>query len=195
MKKPVKKTSKITLVEPVQTDIKLDFGCGPNKKAGFLGVDAISFPNVDYVLNVAKDLWPWADNSVSEGHASHFLEHLTATERIHFMNELYRVLKPGATCLIIVPHWASNRAYGDPTHQWPPVSEMAFYYYSREWRAANAPHTDKQFNPSGFDCNFKAVWGYSLRADLPTRNQEFQQYALSNFKEAAQDTILTLTKE
>lgn len=178
--------------------IKLDFGCGPNKRDGFLGVDILDFPGVDVVFNAGKDKFPFDDNSVEEAHASHFLEHLTNLndqwERVHFFNELYRVLVPGGKATFIFPHWASNRYYGDPTHK-EPFSEMGFYYLSREWRAGNAPHTDKKFNPNGYDVNFQATWGYALRQDLLTRNQEFQQYALANFKEAAQDIIATLTKE
>lgn len=178
----------------IAAPVKLDFGCGPNKREGFLGVDAIAFPNVDVVLDIAKGDWPWADSSVEEGHASHFVEHLTAQERITFCNELYRVLKPGAKIQIIVPHWASCRAYGDPTHQWPPVSEFWFYYLNRDWRKANAPHTDAEFNPLGYDCHFEAAWGYNLRPDLAVKNQEYQQFAMQNYKEVCQDTIATLTK-
>lgn len=182
--------------------MKLDFGCGPNKREGFTGVDAFAFLGVDVVLNVVGKSedgqfvpWPWEDSSIEEAHASHFVEHLTAPERCWFVNELYRVLIPNGTCHIIVPHWNSNRAYGDPTHQWPPVSEMWFYYLSREWRMAQAPHTDKSVNPEGLACDFEATWGYAMRQDLLVRNQEFQQFALANHKEAAQDTIATLTKK
>lgn len=122
------------------------------------------------------------------------MEHLTATERVHFVNELYRVLTLNATCAIIVPHWASNRAYGDPTHQWPPVSEMWFYYLKRDWRAGNAPHTDKARWAEGFDCDFECTWGYGMHQTLTQRNVDFQQFALTFYKEAAQDTHATLTK-
>jgi hypothetical protein len=190
------------VVEAAAAPIRLDFGCGPNKREGFQGVDAIAFVGVDHVVDLTTAPWPWADGSVAEAHASHFVEHLTAVERVTFVNELYRILAPGGTCQIVVPHWASNRAYGDPTHQWPPVSEMWFYYLSREWRLGdpakglgpNAPHTDATFWPQGFACNFEATWGYSLRQDLTMRNQEYQQSALANYKEAAQDIIATLTK-
>lgn len=172
--------------------IKLDFGCGPNKREGFEGVDATAFPNVDHVVDLRKTPWPWADNSVSEAHASHFVEHLTATERVAFCNELYRILVPGGACQIIVPHWNSNRAYGDPTHQWPPVSEMWFYYLNRDWRKQNAPHTDHEHNPNGFDCHFDATWGYNTRPDLNVRNEEFRQFAVANYKEVCMDIISTL---
>lgn len=173
--------------------MKLDLGCGPNPAEGFEGCDQYPFDGkVKHVFDLRKTPWPFEDSSVDEARCSHFLEHLTGPERCAFVNELHRILKPGAGCQVIVPHWASNRAYGDPTHQWPPVSEMWFYYLSKEWRMANAPHTDKSLWPQGFDCDLEATWGYSMRQDLLTRNAEYQQYALQNLKEAAQDTMATL---
>lgn len=175
--------------------MKLDIGCGSKKKEGFVGIDQYAMEGVDRVFKVGKEVWPFDEDSIDEVHSSHFVEHLTANERVHFYNELYRVLKPGAKATVIVPHWNSNRAYGDPTHQWPPVSEMSFYYLSKEWRATQAPHTDKQWNPEGFDCNFEATWGYGMHPSLMSRNQEYQQYAMAWLKEAAQDIHLSLTKK
>lgn len=168
--------------------LNLDFGCGPHKREGFSGVDSRPFAGVDHVVDLTKTPWPWADESVAEAHASHFVEHLTADQRIDFVNELYRVLVPGGTCQIIVPHWASCRAYGDLTHQWPPVSEFWWMYLNKEWREQNAPHNDR------YTCHFGATWGYAMRQDLLTRNQEHQQFAASNYKEAISDMIATLTK-
>lgn len=180
------------------SEMKLDFGCGPNKKEGFLGVDSIAFPGVDFIQDVTQTPWQWEDSSVDEAYASHFLEHLTNLEnrweRVKFFNELYRILKPGGKVTLIFPHWASNRYYGDPTHK-EPFSEMGFFYLSKAWRDVNAPHADIQYNPNGYACNFAATWGYNLRGDLISRNAEYQQYALTNFKEAAQDIIATLVKE
>lgn len=174
--------------------MKLDLGAGKNKKEGFEGVDSIAFDGVDHVVDLTVTPWPFEDNSVDEVHCSHFVEHLTGRERVSFVNELYRILKPGAKATIIVPHWASCRAYGDMTHQWPPVSEFWFYYLKKEWRSVNAPHDDIEFNPHGYSCDFDAAWGYSLNQALHARNAEYQQYAISNFKEACQDIICTMTK-
>jgi hypothetical protein len=80
------------------------------------------------------------------------------------------------------------------THCWPPVSEMFFYYLSRDWRKANAPHDDIEHNPKGYSCNFAATWSYSLHPSLTIRNAEYQQHAIGFWKEAAQDLIATLVK-
>lgn len=175
--------------------VKIDLGCGARKQAGFIGVDAIPFEGVDIVTDL-RTRWPWEDASVDEAYASHFIEHLTAQERVHFVNELYRVLKPDAKATIITPHWSSSRAYGDPTHQWPPVSEFWFYYLSRVWRVeqGNAPHTDAAYLPWGFNCHFEATFGYGVHPEISLRNPEFQQFAINFYKEAATDIVATLIK-
>jgi hypothetical protein len=210
----------IAIAPPPTTEtIRLDLGCGPHKREGFIGVDSIAFPGVDVVLNVVDPIyapiptgtdlwfesaferkiigyksWPWAENSVEEAHASHFLEHLQKKERWHFFNELYRVLKPGAKVTIITPDWCSQRAYGDMTHEWPAVAGFFWFYLSKEWRAVNAPHNDAQRVKGGLSCNFGATWGPTLHPDLVNRNQEYQQHAINFWKEASQDMVCTLTK-
>ena len=174
--------------------LKLDLGCGPNVRDGFEGADQYGFDGkVKHILDLRKP-WPWKEASVLDAHSSHFIEHLTALERVHFWNELYRVLVPGGTCQIIVPHWNSCRAYGDPTHQWPPVSEFTWLYLDRPWRLANAPHTDAAHLPGGFACDFEWSYGYAMRQDLMVRNQEYQQFALQNYKEVALDFVATVKK-
>ncbi len=172
---------------------KLDLGCGPNTKAGFCGVDQTAFPGVDFVMDL-RHKWPWSDGTIEESHSSHFVEHLNAMERVHFFNELWRVMKVGAKATIVTPHWSSCRAYGDPTHQWPPCGEFMWFYLKKDWRMANAPHTDISNLLGGFNCNFECVWGFSLEPGVAMRNQEYQQYAMTYLTEARQDMITTLTK-
>lgn len=178
--------------------LRLDLGSGPNKKEGFLGVDKYKMKGVDVICDLGKDKWPWKDNSVDEVNCTHFLEHLTnfngKWERVHFFNELHRVLKKGASAYLVFPHWCSNRYYGDPTHC-EPFSEMGFYYLSKEWRDTQAPHTDKKWNKNGYSCDLEANWGYSYHPLLETRNQEYVQNATTFYKEAVQDMIATLKKK
>jgi SAM-dependent methyltransferase len=190
IKRRVAKQEKVT---------KIDIGCGKQKREGFTGIDIIDFEGVDIVMNAGKEKWPFKDGSVDEVHASHFLEHLEPMERVHFVNELYRVLKPpeydGAGRLVkglatvIVPHWASQRAYGDLTHKWPAVSEFWFYYLDKDWRAVNAPHNDF------YTCNLVVTWGYNMHPEIVSRNSEYQQNAMKWWKEACSDTIATLIKK
>jgi hypothetical protein len=181
----VKKKTAVKAAAPLM----LDLGCGKNKKPGFLGVDVLKFEGVDVVCDLGKKKWPWKDGSVDEIHASHFVEHLTPTERIHFTNEAYRVMRFGARITIITPHWCASRAYGDLTHQWPPVSEFWFYYLNKAWRAVNAPHNQT------YTCDFDPpAGGYTLHSWTQGRAPEVVNFATSHYKEICQDSITVLTK-
>lgn len=175
--------------------IKLDVGCGPNKRNDWVGIDQFSFPGVDHVHDVRSGPWPFEDNSVEESQASHFVEHLTnfgdKWERVHFFNELWRITVPNGKCTLVFPHWASNRFYGDPTHK-EPLSEMSFYYLDPVWREANAPHTDQKWNEHGYNCHWACTWGYYLHQSLNVRNPEYQEFAKAFFKEACQDMVVTM---
>jgi hypothetical protein len=186
--------------------LKLDLGCGPNPREGFTGVDSIKFDNVQVVHDLRKGPWPFEDNSVSEAHCSHFLEHLTnfndQWERVRFFNELWRIMVPASYdaagkavtgfCTLIIPHWNAARYYGDPTHK-EPLSEWTWYYLDKNWRAANAPHTDIAHNPNGYSCDWNCYGFHTLHPELQPRNTEYQNFAQKWFRDACQDAIVTMT--
>lgn len=127
-------------VEP-SGQLKLDIGCGKRPREGFTGVDR--FPPADGItIDVLRGSWPWPDNSVDAIVCSHFIEHIPMTERggldllCAFVDDCYRVLKPGGTMELIWPALQSVRAFQDPTHRrFIPLETML--YFDREWRRAN----------------------------------------------------------
>lgn len=75
-------------------------------------------PPADVVCDL-RERWPWPDSSVDEIAAFDVIEHLP--DRIRTMNEMHRVLKPGARAVIEVPNAAKGAGqWQDPTHvsQW-----------------------------------------------------------------------------
>jgi ubiquinone/menaquinone biosynthesis C-methylase UbiE len=174
-----------------EAPLKLDLGCGKNKKEGFIGVDRKPFEGVDVVVDLLQP-WPWKDNSVDEINMQHALEHFTGEERVHILNEMYRVLVKDGKATISTPHWCSSRAYGDFTHKWPPVGEMFYFYLLKKWRMANSPDNDIEWNPKGYSCNFEVTMGHTIHQEFVTKHQDKQMYALQFYKEAAQDLIATL---
>jgi SAM-dependent methyltransferase len=174
--------------EPKLVRLDLGTGKGASKPEGFIGVDINKWKGVDVVVDLRKR-WPWKNNSVDEVNANYLVHYFTPAERVHFANELYRVLKPLGTALIHVPHWASARAYGDAGIQFPPVSEMWFAALNKGWRDAQ-----NCIDVSGYTCDFDHTLGYGLHPLLVPRNQEYQQHAVTFWKEAAQDILATLTR-
>jgi predicted SAM-dependent methyltransferase len=89
--------------------IKLDLGCGNNKKAGFLGIDRAPLKGVDILCDVDRDGIPLADGIVAEVFSSHFLEHM---QNFRFVvEEIHRILVVGGKAEIIVPHFSNVGSY------------------------------------------------------------------------------------
>jgi SAM-dependent methyltransferase len=112
-----------------KSGIKLDIGCGANKRPDWVGIDIQPFPGVDIVHDLLDFPYPLPDECVSVAMCSHVLEHIPKTaiiqERgklktinpfIMLMNEIWRVMKPDGQFAIAVPHGASPGFMQDPTH-------------------------------------------------------------------------------
>ena len=95
--------------------LKIDLGCGSNKKAGYKGMDILPLPGVDYVVDLENGFGFIPDNSVDEFYTSHFLEHVDNLELI--LSEICRTLKPGGVCTVLVPHFSNPYYYSDYTHK------------------------------------------------------------------------------
>ena len=98
--------------------IKIDIGCGKNKKPGFTGIDINPDSDADIIAS-ALDL-PLSDESVDEVCSQHLVEHFTPDEAQKFFDEVYRVLKKGGTASIKVDRDWSKRILlkKDPTHKY-----------------------------------------------------------------------------
>jgi SAM-dependent methyltransferase len=91
----------------------VDLGCGIHKPEGFIGVDVAQRPGVDVVADL-NQRFPFPDSSIDLLRAFDVIEHLR--DRIHTMNEIWRVCKPNAQVEIRVPSTDGRGAFQDPTH-------------------------------------------------------------------------------
>ena len=98
---------------------RLILGAGKwtEKKKGDTFCDIRPFENIDIVHDLNITPWPWADNSFMHISALHIVEHLN--DLISFMDECWRVLKPGCSVYIETPEAGSNfdLTHCDPTHK------------------------------------------------------------------------------
>ena len=111
--------------------ICIDLGCGTHKTEGFIGVDLLAADGVDVIANL-NGHFPFPDNSVDFLKAHDVIEHLP--DRIHTMNEIWRILKPNGIIDISVPSTDGRGAFQDPTHVsfW---NINSFMYYCQEFPA------------------------------------------------------------
>lgn len=106
-------------------EVIVDLGCGTSKVSGAIGIDRLSLPEVDIICDFEKSL-PLKSDSVDTLHASHVIEHVA--NLIPFMEEVYRVCKPGASVFIVAPYYTSRGAFRDPTHV-RFITEDTFQYF------------------------------------------------------------------
>jgi predicted SAM-dependent methyltransferase len=100
--------------------LKLNLGCGPNTKLGWLNIDLF-----DSAADLQLDLrrrWPFPDNSVVHIYSEHSFEHFEFSQEVpHFLAESLRVLQNGGIFDVGVPdtEWPL-RGYGNRDHDyWP----------------------------------------------------------------------------
>lgn len=113
--------------------MKIDLGCGINKKVGFIGIDTFDWSSrykPDEFMNgkIPDVLSQFKDNSIEEVHARDFIEHIPQAKVIETFNEIYRILVPGGIFEIFVPPTTGRGAFCDPTHVsfW---NDMSFRYF------------------------------------------------------------------
>lgn len=87
-----------------------DIGCGPSKFVArpqdrVIGVDHASCPGVDIVIDLSQGKLPFEDVSLDFVYCSHFIEHITHSQRDCLMFEALRTLKPGGLMFFKVPHY------------------------------------------------------------------------------------------
>ena len=181
----------VVVPAPVER-VCLDLGAGQSKREGFKGVDKYEAPGVDIVCDLLSFPWPFEDNSVDEVHSSHFLEHVDGVDRLPFFNELYRVMKPGATAQFITTAADSNRSIQDPTHKFPPVvAEFYQCYLNKAWRDMNKlTHGayEGDFNLGAQQVNV------GLSPAMQARNDEFRTYAMTFLRNATTDLYVWIVK-
>jgi predicted SAM-dependent methyltransferase len=96
--------------------VKLNLGCGWNKKEGYINIDINPRWKPDLLHNILTGL-PYSDSSVEEILAQDFLEHIPASDTIWAVEEIYRVLEPNGKFISHTPDAEFGQgAFADPTH-------------------------------------------------------------------------------
>lgn len=212
-KKAAKKTASRTRAtrtkqaESIQSvPFKLDIACGQRKgpvvvvdnqlvlEDGWTGIDIAPIDGVDIVHDLNVYPWPIEDNSVDEAHCSHYVEHIphdipgsNLDGLIAFMNELYRILKPGASVKIITPYYSSMRAFQDPTHR-RYMCDASWLYFDQGWMKANG------LDHYGITADFEFATSYSINQAWQGRSHEVVSDAVSKYFNVVDDMIVNLKK-
>jgi SAM-dependent methyltransferase len=93
---------------------KLNFACGQDMKEGYVNVDwdPLIKPDVSHNLNTFP--YPFKDEEFDLIDAFHAMEHLDRPFEV--MKEFNRILKPGGTLHIKVPHFSRGFTHSEHAH-------------------------------------------------------------------------------
>jgi len=130
--------------------VNLNLGCCDRHLGGFVNVDIV--PPADKIADL-RVTWPWPDSSVDSIRADDIVEHLP--DKIHTMNEAWRVLKPGGRIMITVPTTDGRGAWQDPQHcsYW---NRNSFFYYEH-----GNPHLTRFAKGNGVKAAFRVLAEHS----------------------------------
>ncbi len=92
---------------------KLNLGCGRYPKSGYVNVDWIDESGVDVVHDLDVTPYPFENHQFHLIEADHVVEHLSKVFVV--MRELHRLLAPGGTLVLRVPH--CSRGFSHPEHR------------------------------------------------------------------------------
>ena len=87
-----------------RSGLKVNFGCGPHMKSGWVNIDLED--SADVQLDLRREL-PLRDASCRITYSEHFFEHLEYPgQAMHFLRECHCILEPGGTFSVGVPDTA-----------------------------------------------------------------------------------------
>lgn len=143
-------------------------------------------PHVDYITEIKEIL----EKSTS---FDEFKDNFLKLDRpqdgvIKFIDEIYRILKPGGKVHIVAPYVTHVRAYGDPTHT-RYIHDMSYYYFNKEWRDQN--NLDHYNIKSDFEINFS----YLIDNELNLKSAEVRQKSFREDWNGIMDLIVDMVKK
>jgi len=133
--------------------LNINLGCGEKKLNGEAGEQCI---NVDFrktaIADVVHDLtvfpWPFPSEEFDAAYAIDIIEHMVHV--IPFVDETWRILKPGGKLYIRTTYFETEQSYSDPTHHHfftlssfdffdptTPIGMKYHWYTERKWLVVN----------------------------------------------------------
>lgn len=132
--------------------MKINFGVGRQYRDGWVNVDFDKHLKAEIYHDLTQFPYPFKSQEASEILASHIIEHLTAKDRMEFLKECRRILRPGGTLRIETP--------------------IAY-----TWAAAHLNHTDGGgFTPWSFKIFEQSEWNWEFESFRILRMRVFMPF-------------------
>jgi SAM-dependent methyltransferase len=151
----------------------LDVGCGWNKAAGAIGMDANPKTHADVVHDLGSIPYPFADNEFDRIVCRHVAEHVP--DVMALIAELHRITKDGGRILIVTPHYSNPDWATDPTHR-NHFNSYSFNCFVED-RQLFPFYTDVRLKPASLYVSLANVWraiGLELLVNLDQHWPKFR---------------------
>jgi len=137
---------KVSSFLQTSSPVKLNVGCGPNLKIGWVNIDLFD-SRADLQLDL-REPWPFLDGTVSYIYSEHVFEHFDFRAEVpHFLAEAFRVLEPGGVFDVVVPDTETPlKAYGHPqASYWTTLAKR----WHPDWCETQLDHINYHFRQEG----------------------------------------------
>jgi SAM-dependent methyltransferase len=128
------------------TPKKLNLGCGLDYREGWVNADVSKEVRADVHFDAFAFPWPLPSGHFEEVLCQHIVEHIPhqlpgveGEAFFRFFEELHRILAPGGSVFITVPHWTHPNAIVDPTHTRVIHPETFQYFDPAHFRSYYTP--------------------------------------------------------
>lgn len=108
---------------------------------------------------------------------------------ILFMNEIYRILKPGGTASFATPYYQGGILWQDPTHR-RGITELTYKYFDKQWR--HNSKLDHYGITTDFDVKLK---GYDLFPDVTYQTDDEKKWFMRTMNNIVISMYVVLTKK
>ena len=195
------KLKHIDLPNEDRIDKKLNLGCGLLKINGYNNVDKSARIKPDELVDLDVTPWPWKDNEYTHIVAKDILEHLGENNKdlINTIKEMYRISCHGATWEVQIPHWRSDTALNDPTHNHVLTKEF-FSMFDKQKNIDNIKRGgtesliafDNDIDIEIVDTQFIYTDIWKKKIQKREINEEELTYALNHFNNVALSMVLLI---
>ena len=108
---------------------------------------------------------------------------------ILFMNEIYRILKPGGTVSFATPYYAGGILWQDPTHR-RGITEITYKYFDKQWRI------NSKLMHYGITADFDVkLKGYDLYPNVNHATEEDKKFSMRCYNNIIISMYVVLTKK
>ena len=156
--------------------MKLHLGCGKRYIEGWVHVDAVQHPHVDYIA-MLDNLSFLDDESVQEIYACHVLEHFKRNEVKKFLSEWFRVMKKDSILRLAVPDFEKACQLYHQTKDIMLVKGLICgrqdYEFNFHYNVFDMKSISELLEEIGFSCVKKYDWRDTEHAHLDDYSQSY----------------------